>query len=518
MPEEKSDRLIVAMKPVKAGGAKGATGFEVMRSRQLQFVFADSPQGSGESTPSDVSAGRDFLLHQANGKKATDLDASAADGSRLLDAVVSSANLATALLNVVRNKGAPGVDGRSVDDVLGAAQALLPRLQRALSDGTYQPGDIRRVWIPKPGGGERGLGIPNVIDRWVQQAVLQVLEPIFEPGFHHSSHGFRPKRGAHTAIAEAKEYVGKGYAVVVDIDLSKFFDRVCHQRLLSRLGQKVGDSRVLKLIRLMLKANVVMPDGTRVSTEEGTPQGGPLSPLLSNVVLDEFDQELARRGHRFVRYADDCNIFVQSERAGQRVMRSIREFLQNRLRLLVNEEKSKVAPPDEVHFLGFSLERAKDGTKVEVHVSNRTKERMDARIRELTPRSWGQSLERCIEGLNRYLRGWSGFFRICTEENVRCLKRWDAHIRRRLRAIIIRQKKRDRHLCRHLQHRGASVRGATHTAYCQRGVWYRSHTPGIEKAYPNAWFHERLAALSAQWEALNPLPKLASGQTLLFDL
>jgi len=216
--------------------------------------------------------------------------------------------------------------------------------------------------------------------------VLQVLEPIFEPTFHSSSHGFRPARGAHTAIAEAKEYVGDGYGVVVDIDLSKFFDRVHHQRLLSRLGQKVADSRILKLIGRMLKAKVVMPDGTRVCTDEGTPQGGPLSPLLSNVVLDEFDKELARRGLRFVRYADDCNIFVRSERAGQRVMGSIRKFLQRRLRLLVNEEKSKVARPDEIHFLGFRLRKTKERTKVAVHVSNRTKERMDARIRELTPR------------------------------------------------------------------------------------------------------------------------------------
>jgi group II intron reverse transcriptase/maturase len=368
-----------------------------MRSRQLQFVFAASPQGGGKSGPSDASAGRDFLLHTANRKIASDLVASAADASRLLEAVASPANLATALLNVVRNKGAPGVDGRSVDEVLGSARSLLPRLLRALLDGTYQPGDIRRVWIPKPGGGERGLGIPNVIDRWVQQAVLQVLEPVFEPTFHSSSHGFRPKRGAHTAIAEAKEYVGEGYGVVVDIDLSKFFDRVHHQRLLSRLGQKVADLRILKLIGQMLKAKVVLPDGTRVSTEEGTPQGGPLSPLLSNVVLDEFDKELARRSLRFVRYADDCNIFVRSERAGQRVMGSIRKFLQSRLRLLVNEEKSKVARPDEIHFLGFRLRKTKDRTKVEVHVSNRTKERMDAKIRELTPRMLGQSPTRCIE-------------------------------------------------------------------------------------------------------------------------
>lgn len=489
-----------------------------MRSRQLKFVFAASPQGGGKSGPSDASGGRDFLLHTANRKTASDLGASAADASRLLEAVASPANLATALLNVVRNKGAPGVDGCSVEEVLGSARSLLPRLHRALLDGTYQPGDIRRVWIPKPGGGERGLGIPNVIDRWVQQAVLQVLEPIFEPTFHSSSHGFRPARGAHTAIAEAKEYVGDGFGVVVDIDLSKFFDRVHHQRLLSRLGQKVADCRILKLIGRMLKAKVVMPDGTRVSTEEGTPQGGPLSPLLSNVVLDEFDKELARRGLRFVRYADDCNIFVRSERAGQRVMVSIRKFLQSRLRLLVNEEKSKVARPDEIHFLGFRLRKSKERTKVEVLVSNRTKERMDAKIRELTPRMWGQSPTKCIERINVYLRGWSGYFRICTEENVYRLHVWDAHIRRRLRAILVRQKKRPRHLYRHLQHRGASARGATHTAWCRRGTWYRSNTPGMTVAYRNAWFHKRLTSLVSTWEELNPRPKLASGQTLLFDL
>jgi len=489
-----------------------------MRSRQLKFVFAASPQGGGKSRPSDASAGRDFLLHTANRKTASDLSASAADASRLLEAVASPANLATALLNVVRNKGAPGVDGRSVEDVLGSAQSILPRLRRALLYGTYQPGDIRRVWIPKPDGSQRGLGIPNVIDRWVQQAVLQVMEPIFEPTFHSSSHGFRPARGAHTAIAEAKEYVGDGYGVVVDIDLSKFFDRVHHQRLLSRLSQKVADSRIMKLIGRMLKAKVVMPDGTRVCTDEGTPQGGPLSPLLSNVVLDEFDKELARRGLRFVRYADDCNIFVRSERAGQRVMGSIRKFLQSRLRLLVNEEKSKVAPPDEIHFLGFTLRKAKDRTKVEVHVSNRTKERMDAKIRELAPRMWGQSPSRCIERLNIYLRGWSGYFRICTEENTHRLLRWDAHIRRRLRAILVQQKKRPRHLSRHLQQRGVSRRGATQAAYYRRGGWYQANTYGMTVAYPNAWFHERLVSLASTWDKLNPRPQLASGQTLLFDL
>jgi group II intron reverse transcriptase/maturase len=488
-----------------------------MRSRQLTFAFADSPQGSKGAYPTDVSGGKAFLLHIAKGKPTSDLGAPVADTERLLEQAASSPNLATALLNVARNKGAPGVDGCSVDEVVGAARSVLPQLQRALLEGTYRPGDIRRVWIPKPGGGQRGLGIPNVIDRWVQQAVFQVLEPIFEPTFHDSSHGFRPARGAHTAIAQAKTYVGQGYEVVVDLDLSKFFDRVHHQRLLSRLAQRIADPRILKLIRQMLKAKVVMPDGTRVSTEEGTPQGGPLSPILSNVVLDEFDWELQRRGLRFVRYADDCNIFVRSLRAGQRVMASIRRFLERRLRLLVNEEKSKVARPEEIHFLGFRLRKAPEG-KVEVHISARTKQRLDARIRELTPRTWGQSLAQCIAEANRYLQGWIAYFRICTEESVLLFHRFDAHIRRRMRTILVRQKKRSRHLYRHLLSRDVSGGAAAKTAYCRRGCWYKSNTRGMTAAYPNAWFHERLVSLKATWYQMNQPPKLASGQTLLFEI
>lgn len=244
------------------------------RPKQLSFVFADSPQGSKGAGASDESKARAYLLHIAKGMSEADLAASESNASELMERVVAYSNLAAALLNVARNKGAPGVDGRSVGEVVEAAPRLLTKLRRALLDGSYQPGDIRRVWIPKPGGGQRGLGIPNVIDRWVQQAVLQVLEPIFEPVFHRSSHGFRPNRGAHTAIAEATQYLEAGDAWVVDIDLAKFFDRVNHQRLLDRLRQSISDARLLALIKRMLKAKVVLPDGTRVTTEEGTPQGG----------------------------------------------------------------------------------------------------------------------------------------------------------------------------------------------------------------------------------------------------
>src|SRR5262249_46087160 len=305
------------------------------------------------------------------------------DPGRLLESVASPANLAQALLNVARNKGAAGVDGRSVDEVVGKAPPLLTQLRRELLAGTYQPGDLPRVWVPKPGGGQRGLGIPNVIDRWVQQAVLQVLQPIFEPTFHASSHGFRPGRGAQTAIEEAKKYFAEGFSITVDIDLSKFFDRVHHQRLLNRLGQQVSDGRILKLVHRMLKAKVVLPDGARINPEEGPPQGGPLSPLLSNVVLDELDWELSRRGLRFVRYADDFSVFVGSERAGKRVMESIRKFIERRLRLVVNEEKSSISRPNDLTFLGFQLGKTPAG-KITVGLSKRTEERLEARIRELT--------------------------------------------------------------------------------------------------------------------------------------
>lgn len=278
-----------------------------VESRQLPFAFADSPPGSGDEAPTGGPAGKAFLRLTAKARKTTDPTTTAAgDTTRLLDAVAHPANLARALLHVARNKGAAGVDGRSVDEVMADAHRLLPRLRAAVLSERYRPGDVRRVWIPKPGGGQRGLGIPNVVDRWVQQAVHQILAPVFEPTFSEHSHGFRPGRGAQTAIADAKVHLEAGFTWMVSIDLSKFFDRVSHQRLVARLGQRVADGRLLQLVHRMLKAKVVLPDGTRVSTEEGTPQGGPLSPLLSNIVLDELDHELTRRGHRFVRYADDC--------------------------------------------------------------------------------------------------------------------------------------------------------------------------------------------------------------------
>ena len=468
-------------------------------------MFADNSQESEAEPEADVSAGRSYLLHEADRNLTNETDAltSELDESqkRLLERVASLPNLARALLFVARNKGAAGVDGVSTEEVVEAAPNLLPKIRQALLTGTYQPGDIRRVWIPKPGGGERGLGIPNVIDRVVQQAVLLQLEPIFEPHFHDSSHGFRRYRGAQTAIAEATTYFNDGYGTTVDIDLSKFFDRVNHQRLLARMGKRVSDGRVLKLVHRMLKAKVVLPDGTRVVTEEGTPQGGPLSPLLSNIVLDELDWELDRRGLRFVRYADDFSVFVRSERSGHRVMASVKRFIERKLRLVINEEKSSVSDPFDLTFLGFWLMKNAKG-EVSILISKRTAKRMSVRIRELTPRNWGGSIDSCVLRVNRYLNGWIGYFRLCT--GTSSLENFDAHIRRRLRALLVRQKKRPRHLYRHLLRRGISRGMAWKSAYGIRGHWKRSASFGLHRAYPNAWFAERLVSLRTRWHDFHP--------------
>jgi RNA-directed DNA polymerase len=487
--------------------SKGRDGLRKTGHRQLSFVFADSPDGGGEAGVSDASDGRAYLLHKAKRKITARAVACTADTSRLLEEVASVANLARALLNVVRNKGAPGVDGQTVEDAQRHAASFIAELRHALLTGRYRPGEVRRVWLPKPGGGQRGLSIPNVVDRAAQQAVLQVLEPIFEPTFHDSSHGFRPRRGAHTAIAQATEHLKAGYQTLVDLDLSKFFDRVHHQRLLDRIARRVSDQRLLAVVRQMLRAGVVMPDGMKVVVQEGTPQGGPLSPLLSNIVLDELDSELARRGHRFVRYADDVQIFVRSERAGQRVMASIRQFLEQRMRLKVNADKSGVRQPSDVHFLGFCFQcRTTEGVcETAVLLSAKAERRLKATIRAMTPPNWGRSLTACMDELSRYLSGWMAYFRVCTAEAVSGFRAIDAHIRRRLRAIIIHQRKRPRFLYRHLKSKGVSTKAAAGAAFSGRGRWFRSNHPGMTRAYPPSWFAGRLCVLTNRWQELNPV-------------
>jgi group II intron reverse transcriptase/maturase len=419
-----------------------------------------------------------------------------------MEEVASHGNLAGAFAAVASNQGAPGPDKPSIDDVRKYRDEILRKLHRELLDGSYRPGDIRRVWIPKPGGGQRGLGIPNVVDRIVQQAVQQILSPHYEPTFHASSHGFRVGRSCHTAIAEASEYLEEGYEWVVDLDLEKFFDRVNHQRLISRLRMQVKDEHIIRLIHQMLKAKVVLPDGVVVSNDEGTPQGGPLSPLLSNIVLDELDGELARRGHRFVRYADDCNIHVRSERAGQRVMASISRFIEKRLRLKVNQAKSAVAKPEERHFLGFSLRREPEEGRVEILLSKRSQERIMRKIRELTPRNWGQSLLACIKRINAYFRSWLGFFQIVTEKCRWKLDRYGGrHTRRRLRAIVLKHWKRKATMVKRLIQLG--VKTAREGIYTGRkSIWSLSHCTAVDKGLRNAYFAERgLVSLHKEWEA-----------------
>ena len=415
-------------------------------------------------------------------------------------------NLRRAFREVARNRGAPGPDGRSIEEVREHLDELVPVLRRGLLEGSYRPGMIRRVWIPKAGGGERGLGIPDVIDRCVQQAVHEVLSANWEPTFHPSSHGFRPGRSCHTAIAEAKRHLEEGYEWVVDLDLEKFFDRVHHQRLVARLESRVRDRSLIALIRQMLKAKVVMPDGVVASTEEGVPQGGPLSPLLSNIVLDELDREFARRGYRFVRYADDSNIYVRSERAGQRVMASVVRFIEGRLRLKVNQTKSAVAKPEERHFVGFRLRRNPEDGSVEVLLSKRSEERIGTKIRELTPRSLGRAVTACITGLNRYLRGWVNFFgKSCTEGVAKTLHGLDAHIRRRLRALLLRQWKRRRFIARRLIRMGARPKTVWRRVYeGRKSLWALSHCGPVDHVLSKAYFAQRgLLCLEQSYRAMH---------------
>jgi group II intron reverse transcriptase/maturase len=400
--------------------------------------------------------------------------------------------LEEAFHKVAANKGAPGPDGQTIEEVRKHLPMILPKLRASLLNGTYQPGEIRRVWIPKAGSkGKRGLGIPNVTNRMVQEAIRQVLEPLYEPTFHPSSHGFRPNRGCQTAIAEARGYVEEGYHVVVDLDLAKFFDRVNHQRLMSRLAERVKDKRLLRLIGRMLKAKVVMPDGVKVATDEGLPQGGPLSPLLSNIVLSELDFELAGRGHRFVRYADDCNVYVRSERAGHRVMESVTRFIKRRLRLEVNQDKSAVARPEDRHFLGYRLQPQACGP-VEVLLSERSVKRLEQRTRELTPRSRGRSLRATIKGLNEYLVGWLGHFRVCTQGIEWEVQKIDAHIRRRLRAIVLKHWKRKRTIARRLIRLGVKRRTVWRRVYeGRKSIWALSIDYVAHQGLRNAYFAER---------------------------
>src|SRR5665647_383994 len=404
---------------------------------------------------------------------------SPASTEHLMEAICDPDNLEAALDAVVRNKGAPGIDGITVKQLPNILKARWPEIEDQLLQGRYQPQPVRRVRIPKPDGGTRNLGIPTVIDRVIQQAILLRLQPLWDPTFSEHSYGFRPGRSAHQAVAQAQAYIIEGYRFVVDIDLAKFFDRVNHDRLMAAVAARVTDRRLLRLIRSYLTAGV-LENGLFEDSREGTPQGGPLSPLLSNLVLDELDRELKRRGHRFVRYADDCNIYVRSEKAGRRVMESLTRFIERRLKLQINEAKSAVAPPQERKFLGFSFT---SGKEIKRTIAPKSLERFKQRIRETTRRAKGVSIKTTMEELATYMRGWRGYFGFCeTPEVLIALTRW---VRRRMRAAFWRQWKTPRRRRAALISLGVSGK-LRNTAGSGRGPWYIARSKALSVGLSNA--------------------------------
>lgn len=416
----------------------------------------------------------------------------------LMEQVVERQNMLKALRRVQQNKGAPGVDGMSVEMLTPFLKEHWQGIREELLNDAYKPRPVRRVEIPKPDGGVRLLGIPTVLDRLIQQALLQVLTPIFDPEFSEHSYGFRPGRSAHQAVKAAQKYIEEGYRYTVDIDLEKFFDRVNHDMLMARVARKVKDKRVLRLIRRYLQAGV-MVNGVCIDTEEGTPQGGPLSPLLANIMLDDLDKELEKRGHRFARYADDCNIYVKTPRAGERVMASVREFVEKRLKLKVNEKKSKVDRPWKLKFLGLTFTWEK---KPRIRIAPKALERFKERIRELTQRSKGISMERRLGELNTYLQGWIGYFRLADTKSV--IEELDEWIRRRLRMCMLKQWKKPKTKYKNLVALGVNPEEARKLAGSRKGYWRLSDTPQVNQALGLAyWQNQGLLSLVNTYRLLH---------------
>lgn len=401
---------------------------------------------------------------------------------QLMEEVYEKGNLEKALGRVMSNKGAPGVDRMTVHELEDYLKRCWPTVKAQLLGGTYKPEPVRRVEIPKPNGGKRQIGIPTVLDRFIQQAVMQVLQRYWEPTFSEHSYGFRPKRRAQGAVSTAQGYVNEGYGHVVDIDLEKFFDQVNHDRLMGTLAKRVKDKRMLRLIRAYLNAGV-MEDGLVEWATRGTPQGGPLSPLLSNIVLDEWDRELEKRGHKFVRYADDCNIYVRSQRAGERVMKSMCEFITKRLKLKVNEKKSAVGLPQERQILGFSILKGKRAIRL---ISPKAIKRFKDRIRKETRRT-KETMKEHVGRLATYMRGWAGYYGFCeTPGTLRDLEAW---VRRRLRCLIWKQWQDSRRY-RELRRRGIEQWQAWNIANGAKGPWRVSRSRALATLYPNDYFYQ----------------------------
>jgi len=440
---------------------------------QLKLDFRSTPMGEAQK------AGRE----EVESPQAVHAIESPASTNRLMEEVCERGNLKEALRRVKANKGSPGVDGMTIDEITDYLKQHWPAIREQLLSGTYEPKPVRRVEIPKPdGAGVRKLGIPTVLDRFIQQAVMQVLQKRWDPTFSKHSYGFRPRRSAHQAVAQAQQYIAEGYSWTVDFDLEKFFDRVNHDKLMGQVAKRVEDKRLLKLIRALLNAGV-MENGLVSPSVEGTPQGGPLSPLLSNLVLDELDRELERRGHRFVRYADDSNVYVRSERAGQRVMESISRFITQKLKLKVNEAKSAVVQPSQRKFLGFSFTAGPDVKRV---VAPKALNQFKQRIRDITRRAKSVSIGTTMDELVPFMRGWRGYFGFCeTPDVLMYLTRW---VRLRLRAALWRQWKTARRRRAALLQLGVHPRLASNTAGSSRGAWYLARAKALSVGLSNAYF------------------------------
>jgi len=409
-----------------------------------------------------------------------------------LEQMLSHANMQKAWRQVKRNKGAAGIDGMTIEDAIPYLQQHWEEIKADVLAARYHPQPVRRVDIPKPGGGERMLGVPTVLDRLLQQAMAQILTPVYDPTFSESSYGFRPGRSAHQAIRAAQEHIRQGHDWVVDLDLSKCFDRVNHDILMGKLARDIHDKRLLKLIRGWLTAGI-MSEGIVQQRNEGTPQGGPLSPLLANILLDGLDNRLEAAGHRFCRYADDCNVYVKSEKAGQRVKTWMTRYLEERLKLKVNEVKSGVDRPDKRQFLGVTLIRGK--RKVKISIATSSWERFRGTVRRLTARRQGCSLESVIQRLNRYLIGWSGYYRIAETRST--LQRMDGWIRRRLRCFLLRQWKRPKSRAEALRKLGAKE---PWTVISSKGLWRLSKTKATNSGLNRAYFEKmKLYSLSSAW-------------------
>ncbi|ULO06284.1 group II intron reverse transcriptase/maturase [Paenibacillus sp. 19GGS1-52] len=416
----------------------------------------------------------------------------------MLEQLLSRENLLQALKRVESNKGSHGVDGMSVKSLREHIVQNWQKIRQAVEEGTYEPSPVRRVEIPKPnGGGVRKLGIPTVTDRMLQQAIAQVLTPLFDPTFSEHSYGFRPKRRGHDAVREAKTFMREGYRFVVDLDLEKFFDRVNHDRLMMKIAEKVKDKKVLLLIRKYLQSGM-MENGLVHPTTEGAPQGGPLSPLLSNIVLDELDKELERRGHRFVRYADDCNIYVKTSRAGERVKASVTRFIETRLKLKVNQAKSAVDRPWKRKFLGFSFSIDKEP---KVRIAQQSLQKAKVRIREITSRKKSMKMEERMKELNHYLMGWCGYFSLAdTPSSFRDMDKW---IRRRLRMCLWKQWKNPRTKVKRLVSLGMPKNKAYEWGNTRKGYWRIAGSPILQRALNNQyWESNGLRSLLDRYNSL----------------